>query len=239
MEKGERKTSDDLIREANERLRSPASSTEIPETGFDDPSIQEPMTPSGPLVYRSQVETAHEVDPVPPDLAPTRPIASRPWIRWVLSALIFGGIYLFSSFGDASRDDSGEIVGEGDVGVMELRVGDCFNDPDDLEEVVYDVDAVPCTEAHDNEVFAVQSLAGAFSSDLFPGDDPLWEYSYSQCSGPVFDSYVGTPYLDSSLEVFTFTPTEKPWGEGDREYLCVLYRLDSTPMNATARGSGL
>lgn len=236
MEPGERKSSEDLIREANERLRSPAPHTDEPMS--HDRYPDEPVA-SGPLVYRSQAERPPEVGSIQTDESPTRSIASRPWIRWVVSALIFGGFYLFNTLGDANRDDSGQIVGEGEVGVMELRAGDCFNDPVDTEDVVYDVDAVPCTESHDNEVFAVQSLAGAFSSSTFPGDDALWVYSYEQCSGSVFEAYVGSPYLDSALDVFTFTPSEQSWEDGDREYLCVLYRLDLAPMDTTARSSGL
>lgn len=235
------KSSEDLIREANQRLRSNSSQ---PETTFEtsiDPSdeVSPPEAPQG-IEYRSQQNTE------PADLATgrlqTQPEPririSRGWARLILSALVFGGWFLFTTLDDAGRNDSGEIVAAGDLDVMSLQVGDCFDDPEDLEEVVFDVAAVPCMGPHDNEVFAVQPLAAAFG-DSYPGDDALSDYTYEVCSGTLFDSYVGTAYADSSLEVFTFTPTQESWSEGDREFVCALFRLDFAKLTSTARESGL
>jgi hypothetical protein len=122
---------------------------------------------------------------------------------------------------------------------MSLQAGDCFNDPEDFDEEVFDVAAVPCSEPHDNEAFAVQSLAAAFPGDAFPGQDALWEHSYEICSGALFDSYVGTRFLDSGLDVFSFTPSSESWDEGDREFVCAVYRLDLGQLTGTARDSGL
>lgn len=241
MANGERKSSEELIREANQRLRSSAEVREDPGTPVEpSPPVSDPEPRE--LEYRSQASR-----PGPDDLTVTGPIEeeseSRSWasgglVRWVAIALLFGGWYLFSNVGTADRGDSGEIVSGGDLDVMSLQVGDCFNDPENLEDVVYNVAAVPCNEAHDSEVFAVASVAAAFPR-AFPGQDALWEYSYDVCSGSPFDSYVGTPYSDSSLEVFSFTPTQESWDEGDREFVCALFRLDGAKLNGTVRGSGL
>lgn len=157
--------------------------------------------------------------------------------RVVIGLLIAGGWWLFTSFDDASRDGDGEIVGRGDLGVMAMQVGDCFDDPDELENVVYDVAAVPCSEPHDNEVFAVKSVGTVFG-DGFPGRSVIEQHSYDSCVAS-FSTYVGVDYAESSLEVFTFTPTEESWGEGDREFVCALYSLDFAKLTGTARGSGL
>lgn len=241
MDNGERKSSDDLIREANERLRGSS------ETGEDPVAPTEPSSPvSDPepreLEYRSRAPQSDPdrptvTDPIEDDSEP-RSWASGGFVRWVVIALLLGGGYLFSTFGDADRGESGEIVSAGDLEVMSLQVGDCFNDPEDLEDVVYDVAAVPCNEPHDNEVFAVAPLADAFPR-AFPGQDALWEYSYDVCSGSLFDSFVGTPYLESSLDVFSFTPTQESWDEGDREFVCAVFRLDGEQLTGSARGSGL
>ncbi|MFZ0015631.1 MAG: septum formation family protein [Acidimicrobiia bacterium] len=159
-------------------------------------------------------------------------------IRVGIGLLILGGWNLFTGLDDASRGDDGEIVSGGDLDVMTLQVGDCFNDPDDLDGPVSDVAAVPCHEEHDNEVFLVQTLDDSFG-DAFPGVDVLGEHAYIGCSGPSFDSYVGRSYLDSVLEVFSFTPTEDSWAEGDREFVCALFRLDGAPLGRSASGSGL
>lgn len=241
MADSDRKSSEDLIREANQRLRSTSS---LPETAFEPamaPSDEgsHPTAPQG-IEYRSQQVTE------PADLA-TGPLQTEPapririnrgWARLILSALVFGGWFLFTTFDDAGRDDSGAIVDAGDLDVMSLQVGDCFDDPQDLDEVVFDVAAVPCSGPHDNEVFAVQALGASFG-DSYPGDDALSNHTYEVCSGVLFDSFVGTSYVDSSLEVFTFTPTQESWDEGDREFVCALYRLDFAKLTGTARESGL
>lgn len=243
MSRPERKSSEDLIREANERLRRGSRGDDPAETL--DQLAEPPPTDSSSDPkpdYRSQrtpVDT-----PAPPAGPVEEESRSRSWnpqslIRWVLVALALGGVYLFSTFGDADRAGSGEIVEAGDLDVMSLQVGDCFNDPEDDEELVYDVSAVPCSEPHDNEVFAVQSVVPEFPGDNFPGQDPLWEYAHEICSGSVFDSYVGTPYLDSSLDVFSLTPTQESWDDGDRGFVCALYRVDFDKMTGSARDSGL
>lgn len=240
MAESDRKSSEDLIREANQRLRNtsePESTHETSTVPTDE--VSPPVAPQG-IEYRSQqVTEAADVAMGPLQTEPEPRIRiNRTVARLILSALLLGGWFLFSTLDDAGRDDSGQIVDAGDLDVMSLRVGDCFDDPDDLEEVVFDVAAVPCSGPHDNEVFSVQPLGTAFG-DSYPGDEALSDHTYEVCSGGLFDSYVGTSYVDSSLEVFTFTPTQESWDEGDREFVCALFRLDFARLTGTARNSGL
>jgi hypothetical protein len=255
----ERKTSEDLIREANERFRSssahdgesgsPSSGHETSEPqhghgrdAIETRAVESPLS-SGPASVTTeppafagyeQPDTLEE----PVTGAKARSFISSIAIRVVLALLVFGGWYLITGLDDAGRDDSGEIVRAGDVGVAELEPGDCFNDPDDLEEVVYDVQAVPCSEPHDNEVFAIRSVASVFPEG-FPGQETLQEHAYEVCSGLAFDSFVGVSYLDSSLEVLSLSPTAESWRDGDRDLACVLYRLDLGKLTGTAQGSGM
>lgn len=117
-----------------------------------------------------------------------------------------------------------------------MQPGDCFDDP--ASDVVYDVQAVPCSQPHDNEVFALGDVSGVFPRS-FPGLAALDDHAYEQCIGSTFQSYVGVAYADSSLGVFTLTPTEESWSEGDRGYICALYRLDLAKLTDTAQSSGV
>lgn len=157
-------------------------------------------------------------------------------VRILIGLVIAGGWWLFTSFDDADRDGAGEIVGGGDLGVMTMQPGDCFDDPD--SDVVYDVQAVPCTQPHDNEVFALGDVSSVFPN-TFPGLVALDDYAYEQCIGAPFQSYVGVDYASSALAVFTLTPTEDSWRDGDRGYICALYRLDLNKLTETARSSGI
>jgi hypothetical protein len=253
----ERKSSEDLIREANRKLRS---SPDVPDSVSHHPADPDRPTGTGELRYPVVSEPSisafekpqvreypawspdHVIGGDPVDSLRVRPAGMSRivtlLVRFGLGIAVFAGIGLFSSFNDASRDDSGEIASGGDLDVMTLRVGDCFDDPSELDDVVFDVAALPCSEPHDNEVFSVLPIAGIFG-ETFPGDAALQEYSYEACVGEAFDSYVGTDYLSSSLEVFTFTPTDESWGIGDREIVCVLFPLDFSKLTGTARNSGL
>jgi Septum formation len=242
------KSSKDLIREANERLRGSPEDAAPPPPEAHPPVPSDPVTPEPRrLEYRSDHAAATDDtdttadEAIGPGALARSTVATwltRGVVRLLLAAVVFGGWYFFTSFNDADRDGSGEIVSAGQLDVMSLQVGDCFNDPEELEQVVFDVAAVPCSEPHDNEVFALMPFGSAFG-DSYPGEATLDDYSYEVCGGQSFDSYVGGAYVDSSLEVFSFSPTEESWNDGDREFVCVLYRIDFGEITGTARGSGL
>jgi hypothetical protein len=250
MADDQRKSSEDLIREANRRLRAPQDDG-VPDPG--PPTSATPTLPDAPRhretgeAYQAPKEPVPAHFPPNPMTDPSHPApAVRPahgsrllalGLRFGIGIALFAGISFFSSLNDADRDGSGELVSAGDLDVMTLQVGDCFDDPEELDEVVFDVAAVPCSEAHDNEVYSLVPVT--ILGTAFPGDSALQDFSYEACVGEPFSQYVGSNYLDSALEVFTFTPTEESWDTGDRDVVCVLFKLDLTKLIGTARNSGL
>lgn len=119
--------------------------------------------------------------------------------------------------------------GQGEV--LSLEVGTCFNDPEDAS-AVREVPVVDCDEPHDNEVFAVFTLAGT----VFPGEDDLRDDAVEGCSER-FGAFVGEDYLFSELLLSAFWPSEASWEEaGDREVICYLYAPDG-PLVGSQRGS--
>ena len=134
---------------------------------------------------------------------------------------------------EPSRDAAGSIDEQGDLSVFRFRVGDCFNDPSNTDTEVSDVDAVPCSEAHDNEVFHLFDLADG----PYPTEAGIEAAVESQCL-PAFDSYVGNAYESSELFAFPISPTQQSWETfDDREVVCVLY-ADGTQLVGSMRGSG-
>ncbi len=116
--------------------------------------------------------------------------------------------------------------------VFSLKVGDCFNGGSG--ETVVDVEVVPCTEAHDFEVFATPSYAAG--GDAFPGNDAMTGFADRECVS-AFQPYVGRDYADSELGVRYLTPTSESWTTGDRVVDCVLY-LEGQKLTSSMRGSG-
>jgi hypothetical protein len=252
------KSSEEMLREANSRLRGPQ-----PDPLPQPPRSVQPPPPPVEVSRKAEEAVDYELEeleklereaelgyqsPDPGTISETygplpssQPVRgsrfARLALRFGLGVVVFAGIGFFSSLNDADRDDTGELVSAGDLDVMTLQIGDCFDDAAEFEEVVFTVAAIPCSEAHDNEVYSI--IPVTVPGPAFPGVTELQDFAYEACVGAPFSDYVGIDYLDSALEVFSFTPTEESWDGGDRSVTCVLYKLDLTKLVGTARGSGL
>lgn len=138
----------------------------------------------------------------------------------------------------ATRDESGTVVEGGMNAATNLRVGDCWNDVD--EEVVTTLPLVPCSEPHDNEVYAVIQLDDdeyLGDDDEFPGDDDIYEIAEWVCYEP-FADFVGTEWEDSELDYMPLYPTEIGWrAVKDREVACSVWD-PAGKLEGSVEGSG-
>ena len=99
-----------------------------------------------------------------------------------------------------------DVAFAGDSKVLSISVGECFQDWSDTPfEVTYvaSVETTSCASEHDNEVFDELVLSDYVS---YPGERVVMNRAYDHCVES-FDSFVGTAYLDSSLEVGIIWPT--------------------------------
>ncbi len=140
------------------------------------------------------------------------------WIRfwWIPVAVIVLAVGYFTT---ARRGDDGALDAGGTLSVTEMEVGDCFST--DGETEIADVDAVPCNEPHDYEVFAVRDHDGPL---------PLTDASYASAFDTLcvadFEAYVGADWETSEIYGDMITPSEESFADGDREYICYLYEPD-------------
>ncbi len=142
---------------------------------------------------------------------------------------IFGGVTAMGD--DTVRDDSGAIVEAGGVGVFAIEFGDCLVAP--MAEEMQSVEGVPCDQPHDSQAYAAFDLVG-FTG--FPGDG-MDEQAYRGCIDR-FESFVGTPYMDSTLDISLLTPTALGWEDGDREIQCIIVSPNGL-IDFDAQNSGL
>jgi hypothetical protein len=181
--------------------------------------------------------------PPPPVLPGAQPRRSwgparllRLLVNGVLAVFVLAGV-LWALFGQAERDEAGSIVAAGDLDVVDLRVGDCFDhEPGTSEDAIVElsaVGAVPCETPHDNEVFHHFDLV----AETLPSDDEVGYEVFGTCV-EVFESFVGARYEDSDLGFSWLWPTEDGWREGDRAVTCYLYTMDLTKLEGTAAGTG-
>jgi hypothetical protein len=145
------------------------------------------------------------------------------------------GVLGYGYISQAERDEAGSITGAGDVDAFEIRLGDCFNDASSVGESVEiaSIAGVPCTEPHDNEVYALVNL----TQSSFPGDAAMETIAFEACLEK-FESFVGKDYESSQLDIFPIYPTRQSWNElNDREVVCALYDLDLKKLAGSMRGS--
>ncbi len=121
--------------------------------------------------------------------------------------------------------------------VLSLDVGTCFDDWDDIttQQEVTELPTVDCAEPHDNEVYSKFQM----NDGSFPGTDRATDIAIEECEAS-FEPYVGTPYLDSSLDFGWLIPTQESWDEAnDREIICFLYDLQLNELTGSMKGSGI
>jgi hypothetical protein len=166
----------------------------------------------------------------PPPPAPARPMWMQLGLRfwWVgLIIVVAAGGWYFS----ARRDDSGQITTAGDLKIGDLRVGDCFNLKDPEADEIEQVDAKPCTQAHQYEMYFV----GDMPRGEYPSDDEFAQWIEQNC-GLAFESYVGIGFQESVLQVLPVTPTEGLWHD-DRSVQCALLDPADEQLTSTLKSS--
>lgn len=120
--------------------------------------------------------------------------------------------------------------------VFELKVGDCVLVPDG--DQVGSLTSTECSVSHDAEVYAAFDTDPSDSSAEYPGESVLDEQAENGCLD-AFESYIGTDYMESSLDISWLSPTEGSWENGDREIVCLAYPMDESKLSSSVKGSGL
>ncbi|WP_345712929.1 septum formation family protein, partial [Kineococcus glutinatus] len=105
------------------------------------------------------------------------------------------------------------------VGVHDLRIGDCYQFPDEAAEAVATVETVPCTSAHDAEVVTAFDLPAGD----FPGEEEVQRTAEQRCGAFVAGPVTAAAGVEG-LAADWFAPTEEGWDlDGDRTVLCGAY----------------
>lgn len=115
------------------------------------------------------------------------------------------------------RNSNGEIVSAGRISVDDLRIGDCVNGLDQ-EGGVSRLDAVPCSQPHEGQVFATFDLPAG----PWPGEDELFAMAEQGCHDRM-ETDLPEVYDDLSVKLFYLHPSEKLWRDGNREVICFAY----------------
>ncbi|MEO6606152.1 MAG: septum formation family protein [Aeromicrobium sp.] len=122
---------------------------------------------------------------------------------WIIATI---GLFALSELTSADRDDTGTVTEAGRVDATKVQVGDCVKDDDLVGETNYSINVIPCTDAHLFEAYANFDLP----SGSYPGDDVVSSQAEDGCTKR-FQSYIGTSYDESDLDVTFLYPIKSSW----------------------------
>lgn len=157
-------------------------------------------------------------------------------MKRVVGAAAVAGVAMFGGAGafddNTTRDASGEITEAGGLGVYAIQIGDCVMLPD--AEQLTSMEAVPCSGPHDAQAFAKpdSEFGGVYE------ENAVFESGGLTCEKS-FESFVGTDYYESRLEIYLLYPLAEGWDAGDRELVCMVTpAIGDPPLIGDAQNSG-
>lgn len=144
------------------------------------------------------------------------------------------GLTACSSEPEATRDDTGAVASQGAVDAFSVALGDCVQEPpatDDVE-LVEQVEAVPCDQPHDGEVYALFDMPDGD----FPGEEAVSTAGDDRCVTE-FATFIGTSYEESRYDITTLFPTQDSWEElDDREVVCIVLDPEGGQLTGSLEG---
>ncbi len=129
------------------------------------------------------------------------------------------------------RDENGNVVEGGEIGVFSLNVSDCFADLPVGE--VSTINAVPCGEDHLYEIYHL------FDVDMPDFDSAAIDTAAADGCLAAFQGYMGVPANTSYYTFDGLQPSAGSWAQGDREVVCLATPKNGSTTAGTAKGAGL
>ncbi|GAA2721981.1 hypothetical protein [Actinocorallia aurantiaca] len=125
---------------------------------------------------------------------------------------------------DPDRTTSGEITDQGNLDPLKLQVGDCYHNSIssvDTTETVRSIDAIPCTDRHNAQVFSETTMSGVYpTATQFV--DKCTEQAKSW-AGRYGSAYQALEQRDPNFSVSAFFPLIGQWSTtGANRITCSL-----------------
>jgi hypothetical protein len=144
-----------------------------------------------------------------------RTIVGRVVIFLVVAGAVAG--YHFATSHPAQRGNSGQVSQAGSMQAWDLKVGDCFDKPT-TESDIQSLTAIPCTEAHDAQVFAEPKI----KESSYPGEATMSDEAGNDCGDETTQSTISQDTPDSvDLSAF-YAQNEDTFNGGDDFVTCYL-----------------
>ena len=134
---------------------------------------------------------------------------------WVVLIVI---VAVISNLGNATRSPAtGKITNSGSLSVFSLAVGDCFNNPPGATSLT-SVTAIPCSQAHNAQIYARFSLSGSILS--YPGNTALTRTATNGCNARA--GIIDKSKITNSMTIRFLFPLADSWLDGQRIVTCMI-----------------
>lgn len=149
-------------------------------------------------------------------------VTSGLWLALIGTLIGIGAAtYVPPSSSGSSSGGSVPIRYERSLGIFALRVGDCFDNPASTQNVT-SVTGMPCTRAHNAQVFAQFKATGG---SHYPGSAALKKQATTGCNARIAAN-VDRSRVTSTMTVRFVFPEQGSWFLGRRTVSCLI--VDST-----------
>lgn len=142
---------------------------------------------------------------------------------WLLLGVVVVAIGMLPDQSPTRDPDTGVITQGDDVDVLALQVGDCIAAFDDEQESFADLPAVPCSQPHHGEIYAVFDMPGV----TYPGEDEVIDYADAEC-GERLQAYSQSAWDNQDIEIFYLYPNSRGWNGGDHGIACLAIDFEHT-----------
>jgi hypothetical protein len=114
---------------------------------------------------------------------------------------------------------TGQIIKNGHLDILSLRVGDCFQSPSgaSLAEGVTQVTAVSCTTPHDAQVIALLPVSGS----AYPGESAFHAQAVTGCEAAVRNNLDRSKVTPTIALRFLY-PQQQTWTNGQHAISCFI-----------------
>ncbi|HET9173474.1 MAG TPA: hypothetical protein VFN97_28845 [Actinospica sp.] len=138
--------------------------------------------------------------------------------RVALGLVVAGGfaLYHYATSDNAQRNSTGQVTQAGSVAATDLAVGDCFDSPTGTSGIS-SVKAIPCTQAHDSQVYAEPKI----SETSFPGASTLETEAKNDCESDTTESAVSSD-VPSTVGPEEFFPQDDTTFEQQNYFICAI-----------------
>lgn len=140
---------------------------------------------------------------------------------WVIGAIALIAVNVQSASQRSAT--TGQITKSGNLDVLSLRTGDCFQNPSGNQppSELQQLTAVPCTTAHNAQVIAQLPVSGS----AYPGATAFKAQAAPGCNAKL--AGLDQSKLTESMNLIFLYPEPQAWDAGQRVISCVV--VDSSP----------